>query len=169
MKILPAIALPQTAKPGGLHFSYFEGNWKNFPNLRGLTPTQSGLAGPGFGVGHFLAKSSFVCTLDGYLQTPENGYYTFFLEADEFAKLYIGDSLLMTVDNSLDKQTSTSFLVPLMKGPHAIRIEYFHTAGDKNLKLTYLTPMANGAPLAHLPIEIPPELFFGSDQPEAKH
>lgn len=33
--------------------------------------------------------------------------YTFFLEADDTAKLYIGDKLLMAIDASVDKQTSS--------------------------------------------------------------
>ena len=157
---LPAVVRPTAVKPGGLRYSYFEGNWERMPDLSGSAPTKSGLADQSFSVSHFAGSTPSACRLDGYFEATKDGYYVFFLEADDTAKLFIDHQLLMDVDVRLNKATSTSFLVPLTKGFHAIRIEYFHKAGETNLKLTYLSPTANGATLAHLPTEIPPELWF---------
>jgi hypothetical protein len=162
---LRPIPLPRTLKSGGLRYSCYEGPWDNLPDLERLTPLQSGIADAQFSVNRLGQTTPFACKLEGYFEAQKGGYYIFFLDTDTEAKLYLGGQLLMAIDIPHGKLGGQSFVVPLMRGFHTIRIEYFHKTGDKNLDLTYLPPAPDGDVLAHLPIAIPLELEYGSQPP----
>ena len=83
------------------------------------------------------------------------------MEADSLAKLYVDNKSLTTIDVSLDKLNSKSFVLPLTNGFHQMRVEYFHKSGNRNLSLSYLPPgSAEVEKLAQLPINIPLHLQY---------
>jgi predicted alpha/beta superfamily hydrolase len=141
---------------GGFHYEYYELNLSNNPIGKGSKPLLQGILNNNFNLNNFTTKSPFTCLIEGFLKCGTEGYYTFFIEADTLAKFYIDNKLLMTVDLSMDKLSGKSFVLPLAKGFHQIRIEYFHNDGNRNLSITYLPPVSSDIDkLARLPINIP--------------
>jgi hypothetical protein len=145
---------------GGFHYTYYECD-SNKLVIDSLKPLQRGIMNDTFNLNNFSFKAPFACIIEGYLKCGKNGYYTLFIDADSWAKLYVDEKLLSTIDYSLDKLTSKSFVLPLAKGFHQFRVEYFHKRGDRNLSITYLPPSSpEVANLAHLPINIPFDLQY---------
>lgn len=161
--IFPALKNIVALDSGGFHYSYYECDANKLSILDNSKPLQQGVTDSMFNLNNFLSKTPFACITDGFLKCNKDGYYTFFMDADSLARLFVDDKLLVSIDASLDKLTSKSFVLPLAKGFHQIRIEYFHKSGDRNLSLTYLAPSSvDVEQLAHLPINIPLHLQYRS-------
>lgn len=160
-KMFPAVAKPGILDSGGFHYAYYKCDSNSFLIINNSKPLEEGVMNDNFNLNNFSSKAPFACIIDGFLKCREEGYYTLFMDADTLARLYIDNKLLTTINNSLDKLTSKSFVLPLAKGFHQIRVEYFHKSGDRNLAITYLAPnFSNTQKLAHLPINIPLNLQY---------
>jgi predicted alpha/beta superfamily hydrolase len=136
---LAATPPPLTALPGGFNYSYYKGQWKNIPDLDKLKPQKEGLA-KNF-IKEFISDTTgFACRIDGFIKVEKAGYYTFFLQADEQARLYLGNKLLVTIHVENDSLDNRSFVIPLDQGFYPVKIEYLHIVGDPNLRFTYMPP-----------------------------
>lgn len=136
---LPASSLPKLAIEGGFNYAYYKGQWKDIPNFDRLKPKKTGLAK--VYIGDFISDTTnFACEILGYLKIEREGYYTFFLDADDQAALTIGGHLLINIQADKDNLNEKSFVVPLEKGFYSLKIGYLHKAGDTDLRLTYIPP-----------------------------
>lgn len=159
-KTFPALTNANGLDSGGFHYAYYECD-SNKLLIEKSKPLQQGAMNADFNLNNFSFKAPFACIIEGYLKCSNEGYYTFFIEADSLAKIYIDDKLLTAIDYSLDKLTSKSFILSLAKGFHEFRVEYFHKSGDRILSATYLPPsLPDAGKLAHLPINIPFNLQY---------
>lgn len=124
----------------GLHYSYFEGQYPALPDYRVLEAKASGnVTGPDLSVR--LRDDDFVLRFYGYLFVPENGDYTFYLDSEEGAVLYIGDTLLLNNDpNSGGGAAETSGSIGLQAGYHSISLEYYNRSAPPALNLSYAGP-----------------------------
>jgi hypothetical protein len=88
-------------------------------------------APPGLGqVDHFSARWT------GRLLIRDSGVYEFFLTSDDGSRLFIDEQLV--VDNwGLHATAAQQASTPLESGIHLLRVEYFETSGDANLKLEW--------------------------------
>jgi hypothetical protein len=66
----------------------------------------------------------------GFIEVPEKDAYTFFLNADLSAKLYIGSSLVVQSENGQGEQRGT---IKLMPGKHPVVVEYITKASNTSL------------------------------------
>ena len=70
--------------------------------------------------------------LEGYLQVPETGVYTFYLEANDGAILYLNDQEIIDNDGGHRAQRLDT-KIGLKKGWHPIKVEYFQQGLAKSL------------------------------------
>jgi hypothetical protein len=92
------------------------------------------------------------------LEIKKEGYYHFSIGADDGAKLYLKDKLLLNDDRPHVLGSPQSFLIPLKKGFYPVRLEYFQRGGDARLRLKYVTPGEKE------PIDIPLDHLYNAYQ-----
>lgn len=138
-KPLRPVSKQKNARPGGFHYAYYEGKWDSSEDLKGLTPQKTGTIDSSFDADKFPLKNNFALVIDGLLETKEDGYYIFILDADKNSKLYLNNQLLIKWEGSYTDRTYT-YILPLEKGFYPFRLEYLHKNEDFKLKLSYLTP-----------------------------
>ncbi|KQV50767.1 hypothetical protein ASC95_15585 [Pelomonas sp. Root1217] len=155
-KTLAASAMPKSAKPGGLHYSYYEGEWDALPDFEKLKALQSGITNKDFDVNRLPRQTNFACLIEGYIEIQKAGYYIFALDSDDGSKLYLGENLLISYDGLHGDGSPKTYLIPLEKGFYPIRMEYFQKAGGAHLKLQYVVPGEEKP----RPISIPFELQY---------
>lgn len=154
-------ALPKVKgiKPGGFRYNYYEGNWDKLPDFKTLKPLKTGITDSTFNIDKLPNKNNFALLIQGYFEVKEDGYYIFLLDSDDGSKLYINDKVLIDYDGLHGGDDGKSYIVPLQKGFHALRIEYFQKEGGRKLELKYLTPPIK----LREPISIPLELQYSNN------
>ncbi|MEO6731401.1 MAG: alpha/beta hydrolase-fold protein [Ferruginibacter sp.] len=150
--------LPKPGKflPGGLAYAYYEVKGDSIPNFKKLKQVQAGFTDKDFTFNKLPSKTNFACLFEGYIEIKEEGYYVFVIDADDGAKLYLKNKLLIDYDGVHSKRVSQTFLLPLKKGFYPIRLEYFQKEGGKDLRLGYLTPGSKQ------PVPVPLEVQYSS-------
>jgi predicted alpha/beta superfamily hydrolase len=138
-KMPPPLSQPKNVQPGGFNYAYYEGEWDKWPDLKRLKPVKTGITNKDFDTGNLPRKDNYALVIDGFIETKEDGYYIFFLQAARGSRLYIGNKLLINWDYNDNRQTA-SYLLPLSKGFYPIRIAYLNKKDGPNLELQYLTP-----------------------------
>lgn len=138
-KPLKPISKQKNIQAGGFHYAYYEGAWDKTTNFKDLKPQQEGTINADFGEDKLPRKNNYALVIDGLLETKEEGYYIFVLDADKDSKLYLNNRLLIQWDGSYSSRTF-SYILPLGKGFYDLRLEYLHKKEDFKLKLAYLTP-----------------------------
>ena len=157
-KPLAASAKPKDVKPGGLHYSYYEGEWDALPDFGKLKPIKSGIADKDFNVNKLSRPLNFACLIEGHIEIQKEGYYVFVLDSDDGSRLFFGDKLLIAYDGLHGDGKPKTYLVPLKKGFYPIRMEYFQKVGGAFLRLDYVVPGEEQP----RPIPIPFELQYSS-------
>jgi predicted alpha/beta superfamily hydrolase len=147
------VAKTKNAKPGGLHYAYYEGQWDSLPDFKTLQPVSAGKADSSFDLNKLPRKDNFGLVMEGQVQIAEEGYYIFGLSSDDGSRLYLNGQLLID-DDGLHGVVDKSYIVPLQRGFYPLRLEYFQKGGDRVLRLVYLTPAAIQAGHPR-PIQIP--------------
>jgi hypothetical protein len=137
---LKPMAKPGKLKQGGLSYSYYEGKWDSIPNFKKMKPVQSGVTDKDFTFQKLPSKVNFACLFQGQLEIKEEGYYIFAVDADDGAKFYLGNKLLINYDGEHKSRKTQSYLLPLKQGFYPLRLEYFQKEGGMDLKLMYLLP-----------------------------
>ncbi len=158
---LKPISKLRHATSGGFIYNYYEGDWSTWPDVSKLEPTKTGVTCSGdFDLDKLPRKKDYALVVDGFVESKEEGYYMFLLEADKDTKLYIGDKQLIQWNGSYQSRVK-SFMAPLKKGFYPIRIEYLHHNEDFKLRMTYLTP---GTMSTMNPHPIPMALQYSEDK-----
>ncbi len=153
---LSPVSKQKNIQAGGFHYAYYEGKWDSTTNFKNLKPQQEGITTADFDADKLPRKNDFALVIDGLLQTKEDGYYIFVLDADKDSKLYLNNKLLIQWKGSYSNRTY-SYILPLEKGYYPFRLEYLHKHEDFKLKLSYLTP---GILNTKEPIPIPVDLQY---------
>ncbi len=122
---------------GGFNYAYYEGTWDQWPDITKLTPVKTGITDSSFDTDKLPRKNHYALVIDGLLETNEEGYYIFGLNADKGSKLYIDHLLVATCDGEFPR----AIIVPLSKGFYPFRVEYLHQDEAYSLDWQqYLTP-----------------------------
>jgi cytochrome c2/glucose/arabinose dehydrogenase len=87
-------------------------------------------------------EDNYVMIFYGQLDTPETGDYTFALTADNWAKLFLDDQLV--VANGPDSPAT----IRLEAGAHRLRVEFTERGGGQSMKATWSGPGFQGHLLA---------------------
>lgn len=157
-EMLRPVSKPKKSKPGGFNYTYYEGDSDKWSDIKNLKPVKTGIINKDFGENSLPRKNNYALVIDGFLETKEEGYYMFILEADKNSRLYLGDKLLMQWDGNYNRLAYT-YILPLSKGFYPFRLEYLHKKEDFKLRLQYLTP---GIMNTKNPIPIPFEAQYNN-------
>lgn len=120
----------------GLKYAYYEGAWKKIPDFSTLTALKTGILkslNPSDIKGRL---NQFALLIDGFLEVPEDGLYTFYLSSDDGCRLYIDDREVVDNDGSHSAITKSGNAA-LKKGIHKIRFEYFEDFDGELIKLEW--------------------------------
>jgi len=135
-KLLPAV-LPGKVE-NGLAYSRFEGTWKRIPDMKGLTPTKTGVTQDLNVAALGGRKDRFALEFTGYVKVPVDGLYRFAVKSDDGSRLWIDGRKVVELDVlcALDPWEAGGE-VALARGLHEITIEYFQAANRARLELSY--------------------------------
>jgi predicted alpha/beta superfamily hydrolase len=136
----PAMAKPDNVAPGGVNYSYYEGEWNELPDFKKMKAVHSGIADKDFDVNKLPRRTNFATLMEGYIEIQKEGYYIFILDSDDGAKLFLGKNLLIDYDGLHGNGKPKTYLVPLEKGFYPVRLEYFQQGGGAQLVLQYVLP-----------------------------
>jgi hexosaminidase len=131
----PKPALPTGGKKRGLAFTLFEGHFTSTKDLQSAAPRAAGRADS---VDHpqFGRAEDYGVIFEGYLDVPADAFYQFASESDDGSMLYIDDEEVVAND-WVHGRYLVSGHIPLAKGFHRIRIEYFQAGGDAGLRVLW--------------------------------
>lgn len=138
--VWPAVQKVKGLKPGGLRYSYYEGNWERLPDFKTLKPTLTGIADSLFSLVKLPAKSDFGCVFEGYIRIDKEGYYGFALCSGDGSKFFINGREIIDNDGLHGSDWYKSYCVPMQKGFYPVRLEYFQNEGKPVLNLIYISP-----------------------------
>jgi predicted alpha/beta superfamily hydrolase len=127
-------------EPGGMRFSYFEGEWRELPDFNSFPAATTGIADSSFSLEQFPARSKFGCVFDGYFKVDVEGYYTFALSSSDGARFLLNGIEIINNDGQHGSDYYRSYIVPLEKGYYPVRLEYFQNEGNRHLDLICLYP-----------------------------
>lgn len=132
----------------GLRYRLFDGKWTKLPDFTKLQPVYEGVMTDLNVESRQLKNDDWGMVVDGNFEIDAAGKYTFFLKADDGAKLYIDDKLIINNDGDhslLELEGSTE----LAKGKHKLHIEFFEAGGEAVLQLGMAAP---GQPRQPFPV-----------------
>ncbi|HEX8377108.1 MAG TPA: alpha/beta hydrolase-fold protein [Pedobacter sp.] len=145
-------------KSGGLSYSYYEGLWDSLPNYNTLKLVKTGIADKDFNFSKLPTQYNYALAYKGLIEIKKEGYYLFSVGADDGAKLYLKDKLIINDDRPHHAGGPGSFLIPLKKGFYPIRLEFFQRGGDARLRFKYMVPGEKEL------IDIPSELLYNDHE-----
>lgn len=135
--LVPPVATSPSSEPG-LTWSFFPGEWPWMPDFRTLTPTRTGKSTQ-IELTMASADKPFGVAFNGYFLAPHDGEYTFTVDSDTGAMLFLHDIRVIEepLKNSAGKFSGS---VRLKSGWHPLRLLYRHVAGQPRLELTCQKP-----------------------------
>ncbi len=98
------------------------------------------------GIGSHGGQEFFGLRLRGYIEVDADELYRFELTSDDGARLYVDNELVVDLDG-LHSTESKVGSIPLSKGPHALRVDYFNQTGGAELALRVGTLTRELAPV----------------------
>lgn len=139
-EVWPALQHVKNIKAGGLHYSFYEGNWNVLPDFEELNAVEKGIADSSFNLEKLPAGNNFGCVFEGYIKIDEEGYYMFALSSSDGSKFFINGREIISNDGLHGNDWYKSYMVPLQKGFYPVRLEYFVNRGNRSINLIYLMP-----------------------------
>ncbi len=130
---------------GGLAFRTYDGEWNVLPGFAKLTATTTGVAW-GIGTAGRLGNN-FAVVLEGFIEIPRDGVWTFFTESDDGSGLFIG-GVKVVANDGRHETAERSGRIGLAKGLHRIRVEYFQAGKSGSLGASWEGP---GVPKEPIP------------------
>lgn len=137
-----ASVTPTGPLSAGLRYRLFAGSFLELPPFAELTPAAIGTAS-NLSLAPSPVGDDFALLFDGLLTVPTSGGYTFFVTADDAARLRIDGLPIVDATSG-----AASGPVELLAGSHAIALEYYQSRGASELSVSYDGP---GVPLQAIP------------------
>jgi alpha-L-fucosidase len=134
-RVVPSPAVIAEFGVPGLRRETFAGEWDKLPNFDALkaesveSATTLDVPTSGKGLREFVGRR-----YSAQLRVPQDDVYVFELTADDGARLWIDDKLVVDNDGLHSPQARTG-RIALAKGPHMLRIEWFNKTGGAELAL----------------------------------
>lgn len=116
----------------GLRFEAFFHTVRSAKNLTGKADSIGNISS--FDIRPFASKTTFAVRFDGYIKIEEDGLYEFKTNSDDGSVLMIGNETVVDNDGEHAAADKTG-LIPLRKGFHPIRVQYFDAGGGKSLQV----------------------------------
>lgn len=128
----------QCNKDGRLSCAAYQGDWPWVPDFDALQPVAAPTSSA-LDLGILKEKNATGLGFKGYITVPADGNYTFTLQSDSGAEMWLHEAHVIDDDyNHNGKPVSASIL--LKAGPHPIRLFYRHKSGSPKLTLEYSGP-----------------------------
>ncbi len=142
MKVGLTPALKVSNSKPGLKYVYKEGFGSNIAELKKYPVKDTGII-KSFNLDAIKDARAFGYQYEGFLNVLEDGLYSFLLEANDGAILYIDGRELINNDGGHQSQALAT-KTGLKKGFHPIRVDYFQMGRAKKLRIEW---GLEGAPL----------------------
>lgn len=136
--IYPYVAKGVSNLKPGIRFRYYEGTWDSIPIFSRLNTIKEGIVDD-FTLIPRKQDERFGFVFNGYIKVPETNIYAFYTESDDGSRLYIDDKKIVD-NNGLHNIQEKEGFIPLNKGYHKIRVEYFEATGSKELNVCIRSP-----------------------------
>lgn len=137
-ELVPAL-VPQISAPG-IEWRAYEGHYPWVPDLETLKPVAGGIA-PQPTLAPRTRDNDIGLLFSGFLEVPEEGNYTFYLQADTGALLRLHEATVIDADFGYTGGREASGAIRLAKGPHPFRLYYARqTRGAPALKFLWSGP-----------------------------
>lgn len=122
--------IPADTTGRGLNYQIFEADGiSRLPDFSRLQPVARGVTMEISSNNLMLTRPDYVAAvLEGYIEIPHDGRYTFSLASDDGSKLYINRRLVIDNDGNHGVITVSNSLL-LGAGRHPIRVEWFNGGG----------------------------------------
>lgn len=138
IKVEPLPSLQPERVDHGLASNYYEGDWDSLPDFNTISPLKS-IQVDNFTLEPRMHDDYYGFTFEGMIEISETGVYDFYTDSDDGSQLYIDDSLVVDNDG-LHGLKEKGKDVPLSKGFHKIKVNYFEKGGGDVLKVYYKPP-----------------------------
>jgi len=134
-KVSPLKSKNVFVKHNGVNYSYFEGGWDSIPDFSSLRPIRQGSLN-NFSIDNRLKDDNFGFVFKSLIKIPKTGVYGFSTDSDDGSRLFIDNKLIVDNDglHGLNKEEG---FVPLEKGFHIVRVEYFEKNGGNELYIKW--------------------------------
>ena len=123
----------------GVSYKYYEKSMIVGTNeIDGLEPLKTGIVDQ-FQLIDDAAISYYAMEYNGYINIPENGWYTFYTSSDDGTVLYIDDHIVVNNDGNhgiIERSGYTG----LKKGLHKIKVLYYQNQGGTELSVSFSGP-----------------------------
>jgi azurin len=117
-----------------LQFALYLGNWSRLPDFSKLKPHREGKVDDNLiAVNLDDYKNEFGVVFTGKLNAPRKGSYRFFLSSDDGARILIDGKEVVAYDGIHPAGDIKEKGLPLDKGEHEFRLEYFQGGGNIEL------------------------------------
>lgn len=127
-----------TGLTNGLKYYFIDQPVENARTVMEYPVTETGII-KDFNVDRVKDQRPFGLQFNGYIKVPKTGVYTFELEANDGAILYINDKLIIDNDGGHRAQKLES-KIGLKKGWHPIKVKYFQQGLAKSIDLFWAGP-----------------------------
>ena len=144
-KVVPRTPVQLLIKRPGLLFTTYLGDFDALPDFGTLDSEASGTADI-IDLSKKPRDEHFAMRFTGFIDAPETGIYTFYLDSDDGSRLIIGNTELIDNDG-LHSAIEQSGVLALKKGLHPIAIEYFEKTGQDDLLLQWSGPSIEKQPV----------------------
>jgi hypothetical protein len=138
---------------GLLHCAVYEGPWPWVPDFDALKPVSVGKCS-GLDLSSLPKTGETGVSFKGFITVPTEGVYTFFLQSDSGAEMWLHEAHVIDDDFARTGE-EISASIRLAAGAHPFRLFYRHKPGAVKLALKYSGPGIEKQPL-------PPEFFSSS-------
>ncbi|PCE66189.1 metallophosphoesterase [Sediminicola luteus] len=135
MAAIPASKVAGLQK--GLRYKSYEGEWNELPDFNSLKPVGKGVVKTASDQAFPHRDDNFGVLMEGYLNIPETGTYTFYTYSDDGSQLFINDRLVVDNDGAHGKMEQSGTVI-LKKGYHKIKIGYFDMRRGHTLSAGFL-------------------------------
>jgi hypothetical protein len=117
----------------GLNMNYYEGLWHKLPDFSKEKVVKT-MVVDGISLIEADKLNDYGMVFSGYIKVSEDGIYKFYTRSDDGSALYIDGKKVVDNDGE-HTPTEKSGKVPLAKGLHEIRVEYFQSSQGQSLGL----------------------------------
>lgn len=136
-KVVPLAAKNVNAKNEGLRYAVYDGKWNKLPDFSQLKPALSGNVKT-IDISARQGKEEYAYVFEGFVKIPADGVYNFYISSDDGSKMWIDD---VVIDNDGPHGlTEKSVEIPLAKGFHYIKVQFFENSGSDELYVHWKGP-----------------------------
>ncbi len=128
-----------------LSYKVYHGDWDKLPDFSELQPAHEGELESGlFDISVAGRGDHFGVVFEGTLRVEEAGEYTFWVNSDDGAALFVGDGFKVDNDGLHGIDTGNKGVVKLDEGEHPIRVTVFEKTGAEGIVVSWQGPATGG-------------------------